>query len=447
MSGDPQAAVERRVAARHLVQHPLTCLEDDPDTFRLIRRHEAELDRWFTQRLGYRLHVDADSARLFKTTALVDHRPLRAGSSRALHQLEHVLLALVLAATAAGPAVISLRDLVDNVRSAAAEADIALSGDATERRALVAVLRWMIDHGLAAELHAHVDAYATDDTADAVLKVRPDRIALLPLPTLVGAPDATSLLARADRRSATRQWLRSRLVEEPVVYRDDLDEGEWGELRRRLGDEERMLDEMFGLVLEARAEGVAAIDPTGALAGRRFPTTGTVGHAAVLLLDRLARSGPGDGAGDADGIGPAPGHGTGGTDGPRPAPGEGAGDADGFRPVTMAEVTAHVGALGERNARRWANDLVASPDKLAGQVVDLLVALRLAERVEGTGGDHGPGPAPAGGAADAVGDGVPADAGRNAGPARVVRILPAAARFRPVETAKPEPDAAEGALW
>ena len=417
MSGDPQAAVERRVAARHLVQHPLTCLEDDPDTFRLIRRHEAELDRWFTQRLGYRLHVDADSARLFKTTALVDHRPLRAGSGRALHQLEHVLLALVLAATAAGPAVISLRDLVDNVRSAAAEADIALSGDATERRALVAVLRWMIDHGLAAELHAHVDAYATDDTADAVLKVRPDRIALLPLPTLVGAPDATSLLERADRRSATRQWLRSRLVEEPVVYRDDLDEGEWGELRRRLGDEERMLDEMFGLVLEARAEGVAAIDPTGALADRRFPTTGTVGHAAVLLLDRLARSGPGDGGGDAD------------------------------RPVTMAEVTAHVGALAERNARRWANDLVASPDKLAGQVVDLLVALRLAERVEGTGGDHGPGPAPAGGAADAVGDGAPADAGRNAGPARVVRILPAAARFRPVETAKPEPDAAEGALW
>jgi hypothetical protein len=142
-----------------------------------------------------------------------------------------------------------------------------------------------------------------------------------------------------------------------------------------------------------------------------------VGHAAVLLLDRLARSGPGDGGGDAD------------------------------RPVTMAEVTAHVAALAERNARRWANDLVASPDKLAGQVVDLLVALRLAERVEGAGGDRGPGPAPAGGTTDAVGDGAPADAGRNAGPARVVRILPAAARFRPVETAKPEPDASQGALW
>jgi hypothetical protein len=145
VSGDPQAAVDRRVAARHLVQRPLTCAEHDPDVFRLIRRHEAELDRWFTQRLGYRLHVDADTARLFKSGVVVDHRPLRTGSGRGLHQLEYVLLALVLASTAAGPAIISLRDLVDDVRSAAAEAGIALTGDAGERRALVAVLRWMID--------------------------------------------------------------------------------------------------------------------------------------------------------------------------------------------------------------------------------------------------------------------------------------------------------------
>src|SRR5690606_39373472 len=122
MPGDPQAAVERRLAARHLVQHPLSCREHDPDMFRLIRRHEADLDRWFTQRLGYRLHLDADSARLFKTGALPARRPLRAPSGRPLHQGEHVLLCLVLATTVAGPAVISLRHLVDGVRSAAVEA-------------------------------------------------------------------------------------------------------------------------------------------------------------------------------------------------------------------------------------------------------------------------------------------------------------------------------------
>ncbi|MGH9209510.1 MAG: TIGR02678 family protein [Acidimicrobiales bacterium] len=378
MSGDPQAAVERRVAARHLVQRPLACLEHDPDTFRLIRRHEAELDRWFAQRLGYRLHVDSDTARLFKTTALCDNRPLRTAAGRPFHQLEYVLLALVLAATAAGPAVISLRDLVDKVRSAAAEADIPLTGESTERRALVAVLRWMIDQGLADELHAHVDAYAEDSDADAVLKVRPDRIVLLPLPALVGAEDAAALLDRSDRRGvASRQWMRCRLVEDPVLYRDDLTAEEWGELRRRLGEEERILDEMFDLVLEARAEGVAAIDPTGSLAGVRFPRGGTEGHAALLLLDAL----PGP---------PVPGE-------PAPA-------------VAWADVVAAVRRLADEHARRWSKDLVAAPEKLARRVVDLLTEVRLAERVapEGDDGDAEPG----------------------------LRLLPASARFRAVAKAQ-----------
>jgi uncharacterized protein (TIGR02678 family) len=383
MSGDPQAASERRAAARHLVQRPLTCVEHDPDMVRLIRRHEAELDRWFTQRLGYRLHVDADTARLFKTSALVDDRPLRTGAGRPFHRLEYVLLALVLASTAAGPAVISLRDLVDKVRSAAAEADIRLADDTTERRALVAVLRWMIDHGLARELHAHVDAYADDRDADAVLKVRPDRIVLLPLPALVGAGDAAALLERADRRDvASRQWMRCRLVEDPVVYRDDLTAAEWAELRRRLGEEERILDEMFDLVVEARAEGIAAIDPSGHLASRRFPKGGTEGHAALLLLGALP---------------PA-------TDGEEATP----------PAVPWSEVVDAVRHLAHQHARRWSKDLVAAPDKLARHVVDLLVDVRLAERVPSTSDAAGTEPA--------------------------VRLLPAAARFRAVAKA-------EATLW
>lgn len=423
MSGDPQAAVERRAAARHLVQRPLTSREDDPDAFRLIRRHEAELDRWFTQRLGYRLHVDADSARLYKTTTLVDHQPLRTASGRAFHQVEHVLLALVLATTAAGPAVISLRDLVESVRSAAVEADIALAGDATERRALVTVLRWMIDHGLAAEMHAQVDAYATDATADAVLRVRPDRIALLPLPALVGAPDATTLVERAERRSATRQWLRARLVEQPVVYRDDLEDAEWGELRRRLGDEERILDEMFGLVVEARAEGVAAVDPTGTLARRRFPAGGTVPHAALLLLESLTVRNASGGAGRAPSM-------------------------DVFH---LDEIIDRLAALAGRNAKRWANDLVASPAKLAREVVDLLVEVRLAERVDVPVGAERPGRATDREAvheaphAEGASHDTRAGAGRAAGQA--VRILPAAARFRPVEPVADARSSPQEALW
>jgi uncharacterized protein (TIGR02678 family) len=353
VTGDPQAAVERRAAARHLLAHPLTCQEHDPDTFRLVRRHETELDRWFTQRLGYRLHLGADTARLFKSAVVPDRRPLRTASDRPFHHLEYVLLVLAVASTVAGPAVVSLRDLIDLIRSAAAEAGIPLTGDGTERRALVAALRWMIDHGLASELHAHVDAYATDAAADAVLKMRPDRIALLALPALGGFHDGADLLARADRRDSTRQWLRARLTEDPVVYRHDLTDAEWTELRRRLGDEERFLDEMFGLVLESRAEGVAAIDPTGGLADQPFPTGGTVSHAALLLVDVLRPQQPA---------------------------------ADASWPMT--EIEAHVSALAAEHARHWAGDLVAAPDRLARRVVDLLVEVRLAERTGASGVDE-----------------------------------------------------------
>src|SRR5690606_4881648 len=159
----------------------------------------------------------SDTARLQKSTVLPHARPLRTGTGRALTSLEHTLLALVLASVAAGPAVVSLRDVVDDVRSAAVEAGITLVGDVSERRALVTALKWMIDRGLAAELHEHVDAYATDDDADAVLKIRPDRVALVALPTLVGAESTDELLERAQRRAGSRSWLRARLVEDPVV--------------------------------------------------------------------------------------------------------------------------------------------------------------------------------------------------------------------------------------
>jgi len=286
---DPQAAGEQRDAARHLLMNPITTAERDPAMLRLIRRHEAAVDRWFTQRLGYRLHVDTDTARLYKSTYVPERRPLLAtwSTTRPLRQLEYTMLALLCACTAAGPAVVSLRDLVDEVRSAAAEAGVDLAGDAAERRALVAALRWMIEQGLASELHEQVERYSTDETADAVLRMRPDRIALVPLPTLGDLDFEASAAGSSRGEIPVRQWLRARLVEDPVLYRDDCSDEEWGELRRRLGEESAWLDEMFGVTLESRAEGIAAIDGLGRLSDQRFPTSGTTGHAALLLIEAL----------------------------------------------------------------------------------------------------------------------------------------------------------------
>ena len=346
-AADPQRALDLRVAVRCLVARPLLVAEDDPEEFRLIRRHEQILDRWFTQRFGYRLQVTVDTARLYKTTAVAGRRPLRATTAqqRPFSIREYTMLALALAAVAAGPSVISLRDLLHEVRSAATDAGVTVTDEPADRRALVTALRWLIGHGVAAEMHDRVDRYAGDAEADAVLKIRPDRVALLPLPSLGRADTPQELEDRPERSTASRQWMRATLLEEPVLYRSDLSDDEWGELRRRLGEESAIFEEMFGVHIEARAEGIAVIDPGDGLTDSRFPTGGTVGHAALLLLDRLIE----------------------------------ANSATMPRDALVEEVR----ALAEERRRYWSR-LAEDPDRLAGEILDLLEDHRLAEVDAGT---------------------------------------------------------------
>ncbi len=338
----PEIALDLRAAARHLAEHPIVLAEHEPDMFRLIRRHGPQLDRWFTQRFGYRLQITADTARLFKSAVVAKRRPLRTASSsgRPFSQREYTMLALALAAVAAGPDVISLRDLIHDIRSAAIDAGTALSEDPSDRRALVTALKWMIGCGLVSEMHERVDSYASDGKADAVLKVRPDRVALLPLPVLSRSETAQQVLDRSDQRQSPRAWMRSMLLEEPVVYRSDLVESEWAELRRRLGEETDIFDEMFGLRIEARAEGVAAIDPDGGLTDSRFPTGGTVAQAALLLIDRLV-------------------------------------DLD-CNPVEHATAVDLVAGLTREHRRHWSKS-ADDPERLTATVFELLFEHRLAE--------------------------------------------------------------------
>ncbi len=342
VSANGHVVAEQRAVARHLITQPFVRMEADPEIFRLVRRHEQLLDRWFTQRLGYRLQVTADSARLFKTTTVPGRRQLMTVSSqpRPFTRREYVMLALTLAAIAAGPNVISLRDLVHEIRSAAADADISIIDDTSERRSLVTALRWMMAHGLVSEMHDRVDRYAGDESADAVLRLRPDRIALVSLPALTLAETAGELVDRSEERRNGRVWMRAQLVEEPVLYRSDLTDAEWGELRRRLGEEAEILSEMFDLRLEARAEGLAAIDASSRLTDSRFPATGTTGHAALLLVDRLV--------------------------------------ADGSDTLPRDDVVRLVADLGAAHRRFW-SQLADQPEALTNDVLDVLADHRLVE--------------------------------------------------------------------
>ncbi|KJE22590.1 hypothetical protein FF36_03120 [Frankia torreyi] len=336
---DPQRPGELTAAARALLARPWRPAEADRSLFVLIRRHADVLDRWFTQRLGYRLVVGADTARLVKSGYVPPDRPLRTHTDHPFTTRQYVVLALVLAATAAGPDRISLRDLVLQVRSAAADAEITLDGAAGERRALVTALRFLIEHGVVRELDRSVSGYETDEGADALLEIRNDRLAMLPAPALVGARSAADLLERAGGEGRGRAALRRRLVEDPVLYADDVAPEDWAELRRRFGEEARYCEEMFGLLVEARAEGVAAIDIDGGCSDVVFPAGGTTAHAALLLVEALVARHRGG--------------------------------------ATTDDVDDELDDLLERYGRYWRKDAVAEPARLRDEAVALLASMGL----------------------------------------------------------------------
>ncbi len=338
---DPQQAGELTTAARALLTDPWRPAEADRDLFILIRRHANILDRWFTQRFGYRLVVNADTARLVKSGYVPRDRPLLTRTKRAFTGREYITLALVLAATASGPDRISLRDLVLQVRSAAADAGVSLDSGVGQRRALVTVLRWLIDRCFVRELDRSVGGYETDADADALLEVRNDRLAMLAAPALNGPATAEELLDCATDASGSRAALRRRLVEDPVLYAADLSGEDWAELRRRLGEEGRYAAEMFGLELEARAEGVAAIDVEGGCTDILFPAGGTTGHAALLLLAALvARYREG---------------------------------------ATREQVDTELAELITAHGRHWRKDVLDVPAQLRDDVLTLLAGMQLIE--------------------------------------------------------------------
>ena len=374
VAADPMRARDLQTAARHLVRHPLILAQREPDAFMLVRRYEHELDRWFTRRFGYRLQVTVDTARLFKTTVVAKRRPLRtaATKSRPMSRREHTMLALALAATSVGSNVTSLHDLIQEIHSTAVEAGVAITEEPADRRALVTALRWMIHHGMAEEMHDRVDRYAADSAADAVLRIRPDRVALLPLPTLATADTVEQLLDRSAQRLSSRVWMRAMLLEEPVLYRSDLTPSEWAELRRRLRAEAEIFEEMFDLHIEARAEGVSAIDEGGRLTDSRFPRTRTVGHAALLLIDRLAviAENSDDTAAQRDPVIA--------TTQAQRDPGITTTE-EGVVEVALDVVVRFVSELAVEYTQHWSKALVGDPGRLTDKILDLLEDHRLAE--------------------------------------------------------------------
>ncbi|WP_067449773.1 TIGR02678 family protein [Actinomadura macra] len=310
MSDDDTA--RRRAALRALLRRPLLTAESDPEELVLVRRYQAELRDWLSRETGWRLQVHAESARLFKTAPTLDDgtHPARGKAGEPFGRRRYVVLCLALAALERADAQTTLGRLAEEVLNSAAEPDLAFPftlDSRAERSDLVAVVRLLLGWGVLRRVSGDEESYLSA-TGDVLYDVRRVVLAVLLTgtrgPSTVTAagfeerlaeltdepvPDTDDLRNRALRRALTR-----RLLEDPVVYYDDLDDAERAYLVSQRTAITRRIEEVTGLVTEARAEGVAMVDPDDELTDVRMPEQRTDGHVTLLVAEYLsARDGAG----------------------------------------------------------------------------------------------------------------------------------------------------------
>jgi uncharacterized protein (TIGR02678 family) len=366
---DVTRAAERRRGLRALLVRPLLLRERGPEAFAAVVRHRAELARWFGDLAGWTLAVDpgAGFARLFKRPARADAtRPARAPGKPPFDRRRYVLLCLALAALDRAGAQTTLARLADELRSLSLEDPSLAPFDAespAERHALVDVLRLLEELGLLALRDGDAEAYARGrEGADALYDVRERLLGVLlaaPIPpALAGSPGRMVEEERAQteegERLRARQEVFRRLLDDPVVYLEDVEPRarEW--LGHGSGFVYEKLQGDLGLVVERRAEGLAGIDPEGTLTDSAFPEgSSTVKHAALLLCEWLADRGR-------------------------------AGRAPGAAAVPWPEVVARVAALRADCGQAWSKEYGGEDGdgRLAADAVAVLEAFGLARRGE-----------------------------------------------------------------
>jgi uncharacterized protein (TIGR02678 family) len=298
-----------RAALRALLARPLLTADADGAELVLVRRHVAALRNWLNRETGWRLVADSETARLFKTSPVLDDasHPARGHTKEPFGRRRYVCLCLALSVLARADAQTTLGSLADEVLTAAAEPELAAAGfvftleTRAEKSDLVAVVRLLLTWGVLVRVAGDEDAYLAA-TGDVLYDVRRPVLALLLSgvrgPSTVTGGTFEERLANltaepvADtdelRNQALRRRLTRRLLEDPVVYYDELDDDERAYLVSQRHAIIRRITDATGLLGEVRAEGIAMVDPDDELTDVRMPEQRTDGHVTLLVAEYLA---------------------------------------------------------------------------------------------------------------------------------------------------------------
>jgi len=302
--------MQRRTALRALLLKPLLIAETDAEMLVLVRRHLTELREWLNRETGWRLVADSETARLFTTAPLLSDstHPARGHNKEPFGRRRYVTLCLTLSVLARADAQTTLGRLAEDVLTAAAEPELAATGftltldSRADRADLVAVVRLLLTWGVLSRVAGDEDAYLSAD-GDALYDVRRPVLAMLLStprgPSTVTAHGIEERLAELtaepvpdtdDLRNLTfRRRITRRLLADPVLYYDELDEDERAYLISQRHAITRRIEEATDLIAEMRAEGIAMVDPDDELTDVRMPEQRTDGHVALLLAEHLAR--------------------------------------------------------------------------------------------------------------------------------------------------------------
>jgi uncharacterized protein (TIGR02678 family) len=363
-----QQEEERQRAVRALLMRPLIA-SGHPD-LELVRKHAEHLRDWFARETGWNLQVERQCARLYKRPATFDD------STRGQPDFDrerYTLLCLVCAVLERAESQITLRTLGERLLEAAADPELDSRGftyvleSARERRALVTVCRLLLDLGVLGRVAGDEEAYV-NQSGDVLYDVHRRILARLPSGTAGASFIAATqsdlnsdgrLTALNDeyvpdsaegKRVALRFRLARRLLDDPVLYHEELTSEEREYLASQRGPMAHRLAQATGLTAELRAEGLALVDADGELSDKHLPAVGTEAHATLLIAEYLANAAKNDAA----------------------------------RIHSLHELAAFLRSAADRYGRFWRRDAreAGAEIELAHEAIDRLAALRLVQRVQ-----------------------------------------------------------------
>ncbi|MEB8343407.1 TIGR02678 family protein [Streptomyces endophyticus] len=293
-----QAAHEQSTVVRALLQQPLLLRRGrHTHTLDLARRHQAELRAWFDHHLGWRLHIERDRLRLFKTPASTDPQGHLAPTAR-----QCALYCLILAVLGECGKQTVLSELAEKITALTGAHGRLRRFDAThhrERVDLVAMVRLLTEQGVLATVGGESTTTRSQEkeyisgTGDALYDVDHRTAALLlasPVPPAqADGPQALADAlepARADTLDeGLRHALTRRLVDDPAVHWDDLPAQQRDFARARADALITAVRLGLDTRVEVRTEGAAVIDDE--LSDIEFPKASAASFATLALADLL----------------------------------------------------------------------------------------------------------------------------------------------------------------